>query len=419
MNMQTKLKSLIATALLAAAGASGQTTTITYQGLLNDSGTPANGQYDLVFVVRDSAANQVGPLLDVAPLAVAAGRFTVTLDFGAGVFTGDPRWLEIGVRTNGSSVPWVTLSPRQPLTATPYAIQSLVASNVIGNINDSQLSPNIARLNANPSFNGLVSFNPLSGPPFFVNNSNKVSLLNADFLDGLDSAAFSRINHTHAGADIASGTLADARLSLNVSLLNRAQTFSAANAFGGPLSATNSANLFGGTFAGNGSGLTNLNAAALFGLIPSGSLPVGIAQLNANQSFTGAVTFNPAAGAPFQVGSSSLVTNLNADLIDGQSSGSFRNTGGNANAGGSSFIGTIDNSSLELRVNGARALLITPNANGANIAAGHPSNVADNNFGAQTVAGGFNNAASNNFRVHRRRLGQSSLWLRLGRCGGR
>jgi len=42
----------------------------------------------------------------------------VTLDFGSGVFTGNARWLEIAVRTNGASG-FVTLTPRQPLTPTP------------------------------------------------------------------------------------------------------------------------------------------------------------------------------------------------------------------------------------------------------------------------------------------------------------
>jgi len=35
--------------LLSSAGASAQTTTFTYQGRLQDTGTPANGSYDLQF----------------------------------------------------------------------------------------------------------------------------------------------------------------------------------------------------------------------------------------------------------------------------------------------------------------------------------------------------------------------------------
>jgi len=95
----------------------------TYQGRLNDGGAPANGSYDLTFTLYDSAS---GPTVINMPLtnaatAVSNGLFTVTLDCGPGAFTGDARWLEIAVRTNGSSGDFVTLSPRQALTATPYA----------------------------------------------------------------------------------------------------------------------------------------------------------------------------------------------------------------------------------------------------------------------------------------------------------
>jgi hypothetical protein len=58
----------------------------------------------------------------VKNVPVSEGLFTVPLDFGAGVFTGDARWLEIGVRPGLSSGAYTLLSPRQALTATPYAL---------------------------------------------------------------------------------------------------------------------------------------------------------------------------------------------------------------------------------------------------------------------------------------------------------
>src|SRR5204863_3238615 len=62
-----------------------------------------------------------GPLTN-APTAVSNGLFTVTLNFGVGVFTGADRWLDIGVRSNGSTVAHTSLLPRQLLTPIPYAI---------------------------------------------------------------------------------------------------------------------------------------------------------------------------------------------------------------------------------------------------------------------------------------------------------
>src|SRR4051812_25499308 len=76
-----------------------QGTAFTYQGFLSDRGAPANGVYDLQFTVYDAlaAGNPVGSAVDVNDLAVANGLFTVTLDPGANVFSGQPRWLNIGV----------------------------------------------------------------------------------------------------------------------------------------------------------------------------------------------------------------------------------------------------------------------------------------------------------------------------------
>jgi hypothetical protein len=112
---------------LATATAFAQGTALTYQGRLNSGANAANGSYDLTFTlfVTNSGGNSVaGPLTNSAT-GVTNGLFTVTLDFGGGVFTGNARWLELGVRTNGSGS-FTTLVPRQPILPTPYA---LYASN--------------------------------------------------------------------------------------------------------------------------------------------------------------------------------------------------------------------------------------------------------------------------------------------------
>jgi hypothetical protein len=95
----------------------------TYQGKLAESGLPANGSYDLKLTLFDAAGagNAVsGPITNRA-VTVSDCLFTTTLDFGDDVFSGELRWLEIGVRTNGSG-PFSTLSPRQLITPTPYAL---------------------------------------------------------------------------------------------------------------------------------------------------------------------------------------------------------------------------------------------------------------------------------------------------------
>src|SRR5438093_7418402 len=106
-----------------------QGTTFSYQGRLSDNGSPANGNYDLTFAPFSvsSGVGQLGNTITNSPTGVTNGLFTVTLDFGAGVFTGPARWLEIGARTNGNGS-FTTLSPRQPLTPTPYATFAAAAA---------------------------------------------------------------------------------------------------------------------------------------------------------------------------------------------------------------------------------------------------------------------------------------------------
>ena len=108
-----------------------QGTAFTYQGRLADGANPASGIYDLRFTIYDAAGGGgvvAGPLTNF-PTGVTNGLFTVTLDFGFGAFDGDARWLEIAVRTNGATG-FATLTPRQPLTPTPYAILAGTASAV-------------------------------------------------------------------------------------------------------------------------------------------------------------------------------------------------------------------------------------------------------------------------------------------------
>ena len=101
-----------------------QTTAFTYQGRLNDGAAPGNGSYDLTVGLYPASSGGIatgGPLTN-SPVNVSNGLFTVTLDFGSGAFIGAARWLEIGVRSNGSAAAYTILNPRQSVSPAPYAI---------------------------------------------------------------------------------------------------------------------------------------------------------------------------------------------------------------------------------------------------------------------------------------------------------
>jgi hypothetical protein len=97
--MKTQFIRLLAglVAIAAAESAFAQGTAFTYQGRLFDNTNPANGNYALKFKLYDGS-NSLVTL--VAPVAVSNGLFTVTLDFGAGQFTGPARRLEVASASN-------------------------------------------------------------------------------------------------------------------------------------------------------------------------------------------------------------------------------------------------------------------------------------------------------------------------------
>jgi hypothetical protein len=211
-----------------------QGTAFTYQGRLNDGSAPANGSYDLTFSLfntNTTGTPLAGPVTNAA-VSISNGLFTVMIDFGSSVWNGRTNWLEVGVRTNGASG-FTTLAPRQQVTPTPYAITAANVSGVIPSANLSGTYGNqVVFTNANNNFSGIGS---------------NLTLLNA--------------------SQLASGTVADARLSPNVALLNGNQTFSGANAF------TNFGNSFRGSFFGNGLvGWIPTNGAAVQAAIDTGYL---------------------------------------------------------------------------------------------------------------------------------------------------
>ncbi len=96
--------------------------TFTYQGRLTDGGQPYSGSADLIFKLFDAATagSAIGPPLSIPGYTVTDGLVTVDLDFGAGAFLGDERWLDLTV--NGTA-----LTPRQKIRPAPYAMFALNA----------------------------------------------------------------------------------------------------------------------------------------------------------------------------------------------------------------------------------------------------------------------------------------------------
>ncbi len=177
-----------------------QGTAFTYQGRLADTVNPVNGLYDLRFFLYDSGTGGTlvaGPVTN-SPVVISNGLFTVTLDFGANVFTGANRWLEIGVRTNGGNA-FTPLSPRQQLTPAPYAItaENLVSGGLAAGI-----------------YGNPVTFNNPGNS--FCGDGGCLSNVNASSLGGLTAADFWRLNGNTVSPANFLGTLNNLPLEIKV-----------------------------------------------------------------------------------------------------------------------------------------------------------------------------------------------------------
>ncbi|MBX7132123.1 MAG: hypothetical protein K1X67_05520 [Fimbriimonadaceae bacterium] len=156
-------------------------------------------------------------------------------------------------------------------TGSGAGLTGIPTSALTGTMLPAQLNPNMLTTFGAQSITGVKIFSATpaftSSTPFTVSSTSvKVNNLNADLLDGLDSTDL--LN----ASNFTSGTIPDARLSSNVAMLGTIQTFTGAKTF------------------------------------------------STAPAFT-------AAGVPFTVTGTGVVTNLNADKFDGYDSSDFINAG--------------------------------------------------------------------------------------------
>jgi len=166
-----------------------QTAVFTFQGKLSDGGNPANSNYDLQFKLYDALTGgaQIG-VRTRTDVQVAGGNFTVQLDFAVGAFSGADRFLEIGVRAAGSPDPFTTLSPRQPITSSPYAFHSLssdLADAATTATNANQLGGVVANQYVLTTDTRMTdSRPPLSGSPNYIQNSTSQQAASNFYISG-------------------------------------------------------------------------------------------------------------------------------------------------------------------------------------------------------------------------------------------
>ena len=342
-----KIKSCIAWAIALAAivigNLSAQAATLStgfsYQGRLFDGGTAANGQYEMEFILRDQATggNQVGTTIAIAPVTVTNGLFQVTVDFGTNVWDGDARWLDVSVRTNGSTSPHTLLTPSQLIQPVPYAIHSIKAGELVGTLPSTQLSgqyPNPVTLN--------------NAANAFGGNGSGLTSLNA--------------------SQLATGTVPDARL--DAAMTRDTELLSVSNALSGQLTSNNSSVLGAINTTSNGlSSRLEATNAALVGLMNNGdsNLFFALGQTNtALLAFLDAT--NMALMSKITASSNGLQTAIDNEAAARAAFTTMLQTGDNAFAGSNHFSGItlLTNTANVLAGDGAGLTAL----NGSQIASG-------------------------------------------------
>jgi hypothetical protein len=185
-----------------------------------------------LFNVSSAGTAVAGPVTTDG-VVVTNGLFTVLIDVGPGVFAGTPYWLQIGVETNGGNT-FSTLTPRQQLTPTPYALYSPNAGNAA------------TALNAGNATNAATATTAYSFS----------SSLAGDVTGTQSGTVVSRVGGV-AATNVASGANA-ANAATNANIANAIVSRDAQGNFSAGTVTANS-------FAGSGSGLTNVNASTLGG----------------------------------------------------------------------------------------------------------------------------------------------------------
>lgn len=283
---------------------SAQTTAITYQGVLSANGAPANGTNDFTFRLFGLASGGsalAGPITNLS-VRLTNGLFTVVLDFGAigDTFYASDRWLEIATRPAGGGA-FVTLTPRQPITATPRALYAGYAGFAAG---------------------AATLTGPLPGFSLAGNYPQTVSITNAaNQFRGSFTGNAGGLTNLNA-SQLASGTVPDARLAGNVARRDQANTFTAAQTInnGGQIPLRVQGNDNGGTWvnlenssaggrtwnfissgSGNGEGpgkllLRDSAQGVLMTLSTNGSVGIGTVNPAARLEVAGTVKANAFAG---------------------------------------------------------------------------------------------------------------------------
>jgi hypothetical protein len=387
---------LLASLVLILHEAAAQSTAFTYQGVLAANGTPVNGPAEVQFTLWDAESGGTLPLASNTPMVLSLtatnGQLTAPLDFGAAHFDGSDRWLQISLRT--SLGPFITITPRQKITSTPYAIRAayfagVLASNQLAGAYDNAVTfGNIANV-----FNGT-----------FSGGGEGLTNVNATLLDGFDSTGFWKLLG-NAGSNSTNhfvGTTDRQPLEFKVEGQRALRLEPGTNAFGygfspnvigGYVGNSVATGVIGATIAGGGRAGLVQRITAQHGTIGGGDRNTvngedgtiaggGGNVVNAGYSFVGGGIFNT-------IESNNVTFNPCATISGGSGNTIQRNASSSTIGGGSANFVQADATSST--IGGGSANYVLANATHATVAGGS-GNTVGGSYAA--IPGGSLNSAS-------------------------
>ena len=333
--------------------ASAQGTAFTYQGRLNDGASPASGIYDLRFAIYDllTAGTQQGGMLTNTAVSVSNGLFVVRLDFG-NQFPGANRFLEIGVRTNGGGG-FTTLSPRQALTPSPYAI---TAENLI--------SGGLAA----GTYSNAVSFNNPANS--FIGNGTGLTNVNATSVGGLAASNFWNIAGNSGTSPTSGkflGTLDNQPLELKVNGQRALR------------------------LEPNASGTPNVIGGSANNTLDAGLVATTIGGGDQNIIRAGADNSTIGGGYANTIGTNSNWSTISGGVVNGIGNDS----GGSTIAGGNNQF--IDASTLQATISGGLLNTIQSNAQYSVIAGGGDNTIGAGSYSSIISGGDQNKIGTNSY----------------------
>ncbi|MBN1147787.1 MAG: hypothetical protein JXA78_11070 [Anaerolineales bacterium] len=183
----------------------------TYQGYLTDAGgTPIDSTCDLRFSLWDSlsSGSQVEGNSEALNVGVDGGYFTAAVnslgEFGGSAFNGQARWLQIAVRCPAGGGAYTDLTPRQALSAAPYASYAPSAGSAPWSGLTGVPAGFADGVDNNDTYTNGAGLN-LSGGQFSVIFAGDGSASSAARSDHSHASTYAPLSHNHWGANWSGG----------------------------------------------------------------------------------------------------------------------------------------------------------------------------------------------------------------------